>query len=82
VISHHLMCDNDLMCQCYCGKDLKDSKWDSQFFGEKHYKITKCGCGREVMVKVQFSGSGHDTFNDEKSLETKVDKFRFNKSFF
>ena len=35
------------MYECmYCGVDLNEKEWISEFSGSKHYKVTECTCGK------------------------------------
>ncbi len=60
----------------YCRKDLHVDKWNSEWTSEEHhYKSIKCECGKENWVKVDFYGSGHDSFFKKLSpLESAVRK--------
>lgn len=51
-------------CCLYCNKNLSGNKWNSEWDGGNHYKITKCSCGKKVRVEVDFIGSGHDDWNE------------------
>ncbi len=63
-MDHHLFNEDCLKAQCYhCGKVLKGKEWKSEFHKEFHYKSTVCDCGRELSVKVDFIGSGHDSWD-------------------
>ena len=61
----------------YCGKEVTDLKWISEWDNEFHYKSAKCGCGSCVVVKVDFMGSGHDSISDK--LADKIEKELSNK---
>lgn len=83
MVCHHNVNEEDILHQCaYCGINISDFEWLSEFFGSNHYKVTSCTCGKENRVKIQFCGSGHDNFNQEKNLEMKIEHYRFDKSFF
>ena len=60
----------------YCRQELPGSKWISQWCSEElHYKTTRCECGKQNWIKVDFYGSGHDTiFYKTSSLESLVRK--------
>ena len=74
----HLVREEDNLFEClYCGRDLERKEWISEFCGPLHYKVAKCECGKKSRVKIPYSGSGHDEFNKDKSLEFRVDTFRF-----
>lgn len=50
----------------YCGSSLSGMPWDSDFSSclpNTHYKTTRCSCGRELWLRVDFSGSGHDRWD-------------------
>ena len=61
--------ENKIVCS-YCDRpiDLK-----SEHEAELHYKTIKCKCGKTVIMKVNFHGSGHDNFIKSK-LEEKMEK--------
>lgn len=59
-----------------------NSIWSTQFFGDFHYKIHKCSCGRENRVRMKFRGSGHDDFNVEKKLDIIMHQYNYDRSFF
>lgn len=78
-----LICEEDQADSCpYCGARLSD--WKSEFLEKFHYKICLCGCGKKISIKVDFLGSGHDSWNgvtdtviesderNEKNIEEKV----------
>lgn len=73
MIAEHIIEEIDTKQRCvYCNKLIEKNTWQSIFHGEIHYKTTKCECGKESRVKVDFAGSGHDswdgTFNWLKEL--------------
>ncbi len=55
----------------YCSEKLEPEKWGSVFAQVQHYKCVLCRCGRENCVRVDFIGSGHDSWS---GLEKKVAK--------
>jgi hypothetical protein len=72
--AHHLLksCDLEFICP-YCKTELEENHWSSEFSVSKHYKCTKCNqCGKEICVEVDFHGSGHDNWREEKNL-SKID---------
>ena len=81
---HHWICESDIKENCiYCGNDLNDKKWESSFEGDSHYKTLTCECGKNNRVRVNFLGSGHDSWDgtcswdfviekDDKKLEVKI----------
>jgi len=60
----------------YCGLSLDNKDWFSEFMDRKHYKVTTCDCGKDHRLTF-FDGSGHDSFNEEKSLELIIQTVRF-----
>ena len=67
--------------QClYCQQDLSENQWASEWLSEEvHYKIIQCDCGKKDWVRVDFYGSGHDSFPNELSpLESTVKKVQEN----
>ncbi len=59
---------------CYCGEELSGKEWESFWMGERHYKRHRCLCGKEILMLVNFVGSGHDAWDGthswiEKTLE-------------
>ncbi|MBW2970540.1 hypothetical protein KY320_00095 [Candidatus Woesearchaeota archaeon] len=55
----------------YCHCKTKDKKWSSEWNEEHHYKTFICDrCKRKNHVKVDFHGSGHDSWDGiEKRVE-------------
>jgi len=73
---HHLVKESDIKENCiYCGKNLINKKWESKFEGDFHYKTIICECGREIITKVDFLGSGHDSWDGTYSWEFVVDSY-------
>ncbi|MFC1728682.1 hypothetical protein ACFLZ7_04455 [Nanoarchaeota archaeon] len=71
---HHVVNEDHQRFTCvYCRKSLLENKWKSKFSEQKHYKCTKCGCGKEARVKVGFIGSGHDSWEKKSALEHKIE---------
>jgi len=56
----------DLTQVCpYCHKKVNIRKFRSRFDETNfHYKRQLCSCGKELSIKVGFSGSGHDTWQE------------------
>ncbi len=52
---------------CYCGRELRGERWDSFWMGERHYKRHSCTCGKEIIMLVNFFGSGHDSWDGTHS---------------
>lgn len=60
----HLMQNAHTKLQCsYCGKSMQDKRWMSEFHHEKQYKVSKCECGKEHKIAVDFLSSGHDNWD-------------------
>lgn len=66
---------DNLKFQCYeCRTDLKDNVWESEHDEQRHYKSTLCTCcGKKHSVKVDFLGSGHDSWDGTESWKMHVD---------
>ena len=60
----------------YCKSDLSKENWDSEFAVHLHYKKLTCKCGKKVWIRVNFNGSGHDSWTRHKkvTIESLVDK--------
>ena len=59
-------------CEDGLSKDSCHSRWEG---GQHHYKILKCDCGKDNWFKVDFTGSGHDSFvKGNDSIESRVRK--------
>jgi hypothetical protein len=71
---HHIIRERDLQRACpYCGRKTDASKWESLFdHSNFHYKTQDCICGRKVTVKVDFIGSGHDSWS--KGLDMRIEE--------
>ncbi|MBI5881129.1 hypothetical protein HZB90_03295 [archaeon] len=37
-----------------------------------HYKVLQCGCGRKITMKMDFIGSGHDSWGLDRKIEEAV----------
>jgi len=80
--AHHIIKEIHAKGFCaYCGNELKNKTWDSEFESENHYKTLECPeCKKKNRIKVNFYGSGHDYWNGKskklkkESLEKKVKK--------
>jgi len=78
-MKHHLMKEEDTERFCpYCSRSLRNVKFTSAFFGEKHYKHVNCGCGRHLSIKIKdFVGSGHDDWDKRRIQKITIeDKIR------
>ncbi|NQU79371.1 hypothetical protein HQ545_06410 [Candidatus Woesearchaeota archaeon] len=81
---HHIIGKDNQKQSCpYCGKKVEKSGWRSLFDQTNHhYKIHNCECGREINIKVDFMGSGHDDWckdldaviEEEEEVESKSQK--------
>jgi len=64
MIAEHLIEEIDTKKRCvYCNGLLEKNPWNSEFEGELHYKTTNCKCGKENRIRVDFGGSGHDSWD-------------------
>jgi len=64
---HHLTSEKELKTFClYCKSDVPIDGWKSEWHSETHYKTTQCKCGKDLHIKVNFEGSGHDSWNGKK----------------
>jgi len=64
---HHLVSEPQQKTFCiYCGRNVPRNEWSSEWHLEAHYKTIKCQCGKNLHIKVNFEGSGHDSWNWEK----------------
>lgn len=72
---HHLVSEVHQKTFCiYCKKDVPLDRWESDFHSGMHYKTTKCSsCGRKLHIKVDFGGSGHDSWNGSR-FKSKITK--------
>lgn len=72
----HIITEEDLKHVClYCKNELPiETNWNSSFSGSIHYKSTTCSCGHDIDIKVTFQGSGHDSWANINSLESKKKK--------
>lgn len=72
---HHLLNEDTIEEKCiYCGNNLYNKKWISEFDVERHYKTVICKCGNKNWIRVNFYGSGHDNWqpNGKKIEKTKT----------
>ena len=71
-MNDHLMTETDLTERCYCGKVFQGKSWTSENVseGDVHYKKTICDCGCTIHVKVNFRGSGHDSWDGTNNWQT------------
>ncbi len=64
IMKEHIFKADDQKAQCgYCGEIFDKKFWQSHFESELHYKKFLCKCGKEVTIKVDFIGSGHDSWD-------------------
>ncbi|MEA3429857.1 MAG: hypothetical protein U9R08_01145 [Nanoarchaeota archaeon] len=70
----HMVKSEQVKDQCpYCGTDLdKVTGWESEFHIGMHYKKITCSCGKENILKVDFIGSGHDTWDGKPNWKGKI----------
>ena len=72
---HHIIREKDQKNVCtYCGNSLISMDWDSAFEGDSLYKVLHCTCGRKVVVKMPFMGSGHDSWSKTTNLDKKIEE--------
>jgi hypothetical protein len=77
VTAHHLLKEEGILETCiYCGRGLDASSWKTSLHLRKHYKVTKCECGKEQKITVPYPSSGHDDWVARTiwldNLETKI----------
>jgi len=71
----HLVSERAQKQQCiYCGTNLADREWKSEFARDLHYKSIVCDCGRNVRLQVKFHGSGHDSWDGTNSWKQEFKK--------
>lgn len=64
---HHLLNERELKTFCiYCKSEVPVISWKSEWHFEAHYKTVLCKCGKSLHMKVNFEGSGHDSWNGKK----------------
>jgi hypothetical protein len=64
VVIQHLVTETSFKDQCvYCGNNLTENDWVSEWIGNMHYKTTTCDCAHKVTVHVSHMGSGHDNWD-------------------
>jgi len=64
MIADHIIEETDTKRKCvYCNNRLEKNIWASIFEKELHYKTTRCKCGKELRIRVNFCGSGHDSWD-------------------
>lgn len=70
---HHLMSEEDAVSNCpNCRREIP-AKWFSKFdVSNFHYKDFECDCGYMVSIRVNFSGSGDDSWNE--NLDRKIEE--------
>ena len=67
-MKEHMVGHSSQQSQCvYCARDLSSKKWNSEFARDLHYKSVQCECGRKVWTRVEFHGSGHDSWDGTHS---------------
>lgn len=70
---HHIIKKDSDICP-YCKIELKGG-WYSEFHIETHYKNLICECGKKNWIRVNFIGSGHDSFRlgNKKTIEDRLE---------
>ena len=65
---HHLVSEEGLKTFClYCKTEVHPTCWTSEWDSEKHYKKCTCNsCGKDLTIRINFEGSGHDSWNGNK----------------
>ncbi|MFH0979186.1 MAG: hypothetical protein V1837_07870 [Candidatus Woesearchaeota archaeon] len=48
----------------YCGRSMDQRQWNTMHHREVLYKVTHCECGKKAMIRMNFYGSGHDTWGN------------------
>jgi len=72
---HHWIGEAEIKENCiYCGNNLINKKWESCFEGDFHYKTIICECGKKNITKVNFLGSGHDSWDGTYSWDFVIKK--------
>jgi hypothetical protein len=69
---HHLMGDLEVVRTCPNCKRQIPARWCSKFdVSNAHYKDFDCECGYTVSIRVDFSGTGDDSWNEnlDKRIE-------------
>ena len=61
--------NNEIRCT-YCNSPLE---FKPEHHLELHYKTALCQCGKKIIMKIPFHGSGHDSHIKSK-LEEKLKK--------
>jgi len=70
-MNHHIIKEHQLHHCLYCATKLAPTDWKSEFYLEVHYKTCRCACGKSNRIRVNFFGSGHDSWSE---LEKMVQK--------
>ena len=71
--AHHLLKEKELINRClYCNRDIPTIAWRSEFFGNTHYKVFDCECGKTMKFKVDFLGSGDDSWIEKQIKENQT----------
>ncbi len=67
-MKHQLVSETELKKFCiYCSTEISVDKWGSAWDFEKHYKSATCPCCKKTLhLKVNFEGSGHDSWSGKK----------------
>jgi NAD-dependent SIR2 family protein deacetylase len=77
---HHLINEINQRIECpYCHDNLQKNEWVSLFVFEHHYKETECNkCSKQIRLKVNFHGSGHDCWDYGSEFSKFIGKPLFN----
>ena len=80
--AHHIIKPEDNKNHCiYCKSSLEDSRWSSEFVGFIHYKkIVSPTCKSKNIVRVDFDGSGHDSWDGKHPLKNRGLRIKSKKS--
>ena len=75
---HHLVSEISQKTFCiYCKREVPSNEWKSDWHLEMHYKTLKCtSCGRDLHIRVNFEGSGHDSWAGLKKCGTIEEKIK------
>lgn len=55
---------------------MSEKRWISEWFGQKHYKRSRCDCGKEHWIEVPFLSSGHDDWDGRWIKHDEKDKIK------
>ncbi len=71
---HHIIREDDQVRGCpYCGKKVSPKKWRSGFSDTNaHYKEFRCSCGKRLSIRMDFMGSGDDSWH--RNLDRRIEE--------